>query len=42
MRSGSEAQSLEVFHIFLSLEIFVIAPAGCSTAKSTDPVADGK
>jgi hypothetical protein len=42
MRFGLDAQSLEVFHIFLSVEIFVIAPAGCSTAKSTDPVADDK
>lgn len=26
MRFGQEAQSLEVFHIFFSVEIFVIAP----------------
>jgi hypothetical protein len=42
MRFGSEAQSLGVYLTFLSVEFFVIAPAGFSTAKNTDPVADDK
>jgi hypothetical protein len=33
VRFGSEAQSLEVFHIFLNVEIFFIAYPGFSTVN---------